>query len=97
MADFRLEVLYLAPSDPVRTPIAQVARGFLAALRKAEGIGVRPLLTPDCPDGAVIKADPMNEASQRYAAGWLHRQLEGYEGTAGDVLEYLRMIQTFAD
>jgi hypothetical protein len=55
------------------------------------------VLTPDCPDGAVIKADPMNEASQRYAAGWLHRQLEGYEGTAGDVLEYLRMIQTFAD
>jgi hypothetical protein len=55
------------------------------------------VLTPDRPDGFVLRANPTLDASQRYAAAWLHKQLEGYEGTAGDVLEYLRLIQTFAD
>ena len=55
------------------------------------------VLTPDRPDGFVLRASPTVEAIQRYAAAWLHKALEGHEGTAGDVLEYLRMIQTFAD
>jgi hypothetical protein len=44
-----------------------------------------------------MRANPTLDASQRYAAGWLHKVREGYEGTAGDLVEYLRLIQTFAD
>jgi len=55
------------------------------------------VLTPDRPDGFVFRANPTLDASQRYAAARLHKALEGYEGTAGDVADYLRVIQTFAD
>jgi hypothetical protein len=36
------------------------------------------------------------ETQERFAAR-LQRTLDGYEGTAGDVADYLRAIQTFAD
>jgi hypothetical protein len=55
------------------------------------------MLTPTWPDGTTVKADATNEESQRYMAAWLHKALEGYEGTAGDIADYLRVIQTFAD
>ena len=42
-------------------------------------------------------ADPRDERSQQYAAARLQRELDGYQGTAGDVADYLRAIQTFAD
>ena len=52
-------------------------------------------------DGAAgvfdLNVDTCDEGSQRYAAARLQRELDGYQGTAGDVAEYLRAIQTFAD
>jgi len=42
-------------------------------------------------------ADVRDEYSQLLAAARLQRELDGYEGTNGDVAEYLRAIQTFAD
>jgi len=52
-------------------------------------------------DGAAglfdFNADPRDERSQQYAAARLQRELDGYQGTAGDVADYLRAIQTFAD
>lgn len=66
MADSLLEVLYLAPSDPSRTPIAHVALGFQAALRKAEGIAVRPLLGLDCSE---------NLHGQPHGVAWVRRMI----------------------
>jgi len=51
-------------------------------------------------DGAAglfdFNADTRDERSQQCAAR-LQRELDGYQGTAGDVADYLRAIQTFAD
>ena len=44
-----------------------------------------------------LNADTRDEGSQRYAAARLQRELDGYQGAAGDVADYLRVIQTFAD
>jgi hypothetical protein len=52
-------------------------------------------------DGAAglfdFNADARDQRSQQYAAARLQRELDGYQGTAGDVADYLRAIQTFAD
>ena len=52
-------------------------------------------------DGALgildLEVDTRDEQSQRSAAARLQRELDGYEGTAGDVGDYLRAIQAFAD
>ena len=52
-------------------------------------------------DGAAgildLNVDTRDERSQQYAAARLQRELDGYQGTAGDVADYLRAIQTFAD
>jgi len=42
-------------------------------------------------------ADPGDEGCQRSAAGELQWHLEGYRGTEGDVADYLRAIEAFAD
>ena len=42
-------------------------------------------------------ADTRDERSQQDAAARLQRELDGYQGTAGDVAEYMRAIQNFAD
>jgi len=42
-------------------------------------------------------ADTRDERSQQDAAARLQRELDGYQGTAGDVADYLRAIQNFAD
>jgi hypothetical protein len=44
-----------------------------------------------------LEVDTRDERSQRHAAARLQRELDGYQGTAGDVADYLRAIQTFAD
>jgi hypothetical protein len=44
-----------------------------------------------------FSADTRDVRSQRYAPARLQRELNGYQGTAGDVADYLRAIQTFAD
>jgi len=52
-------------------------------------------------DGAAgvfdLNVDTRDEGSQRSAAARLQRELDGYQGTAGDVADYLRAIQNFAD
>ena len=52
-------------------------------------------------DGAAglfdFNADTRDERSQRYGAARLQRELDGYQGTVGDVADYLRAIQHFAD
>jgi len=52
-------------------------------------------------DGAAglfeFTAGTRDHPSQEHAAARLQRELDGYQGTAGDVADYLRAIQTFAD
>ena len=52
-------------------------------------------------DGAAgvfdLNVDTRDEQSQRYAAARIQWELDGYPGTAGDVADYLRAIQNFAD
>ena len=52
-------------------------------------------------DGAAgvfdLNVDTRDEQSQRYAAARIQRELDGYPGTAGDVADYQRAIQNFAD
>jgi len=52
-------------------------------------------------DGAAgvfdLNVDTRDEQSQRHAAARLQRELDGYQGTAGDVADYLRAIQNFAE
>jgi hypothetical protein len=52
-------------------------------------------------DGAAgvfdLNVDTRDEGSQRHAAARIQRELDGYQGTAGDVADYLRAIQNFAD
>jgi len=38
-----------------------------------------------------------DKRGQELAAFRLHRELEGYVGTIGDVADYLRAVQAFAD
>ena len=74
-------------------------RGRYATVSRKDGsrtINIT-VLTPDRPDGKTAKANAANEDGQRCIAAWLHRELEGYEGAAGDVADYLRVIQTLAD
>ena len=47
--------------------------------------------------GETSKADATNEDSQRYAAALLQKRLDGYQGTCGDIADYLRVIQALAD
>ena len=44
-----------------------------------------------------FNADTRDGRSQQYAAARLQRELDGYHGTAGDVADYLRAIQNFAE
>ncbi|MBM4020174.1 MAG: hypothetical protein FJ288_17955 [Planctomycetes bacterium] len=52
-------------------------------------------------DGAAgvfdLNVDTRDERSQQYAAARLQRELDGYQGTTGDVADYLRAIQNFAE
>jgi hypothetical protein len=81
-----------------RIEIEGRAGHYATVSRKGDGRTIDiEVLTPDRPDGFIFRANPTIDASQRLAAAWLHKALEGYEGTAGDILEYLRLIQTFAD
>ena len=52
-------------------------------------------------DGAAglfdFNADTRDERSQQYAAARLQQELDGHQGTAGEVADYLRAIQTFVD
>jgi len=78
-------------------------RGRYATVSRREGARVIEItvLTPDRPGplggGETFNADPTNEDSQRYTAALLQKRLDGYQGTAGDVADYLRVIQAFAD
>jgi len=78
-------------------------RGRYATVSRREGARVIEIvvLTPDRPGplggGETFNADATNEDSQRYAAALLQKRLDGYQGTAGDVADYLRVIQNFAD
>ena len=55
------------------------------------------MLTPDQPDGVTIHADARDAESIRYAAAWVQKRLDGHQGTAGDVADYLRVIQMLED
>ena len=55
------------------------------------------MLTPDEPDGVTIHADARDAGSIRYAAAWVQKRLDGHQGTAGDIEDYVRVVQTFAD
>ena len=44
-----------------------------------------------------LNVDTRDERSQQHAAARLQQDLDGYQGTAGDVADYLRAIQHFAD
>ena len=73
--------------------------GHTAVLRGAEGRGV--LSGQICADlartGTTRTCDPGDpEAIRKFARG-LHRSLEGFEGTCGDVAEYEVILQHFAD
>jgi len=78
-------------------------RGRYATVSRREGARVIEItvLAPDRPgplgDGETFQADATNEDSQRYAAALLQKRLDGYQGTAGDVADYLRVIQALAD
>ncbi|MBM4019980.1 MAG: hypothetical protein FJ288_16935 [Planctomycetes bacterium] len=78
-------------------------RGRYATVSRREGARVIEItvLVPDRPgplgDGETFNADATNEDSQRYAAALLQKRLDGCEGTSGDIADYLRVIQAFAD
>jgi len=59
------------------------------------------ILTPRCPNGTTLEvtagSDADGENARRRFARNLHRILEGCEGTHGDVEEYRREIERFAD
>jgi len=67
--------------------------GHTATIRKADGLICADLgrtgTTRTCDAG-----DP--EALRKFARG-LHRSLEGYDGTCGDVAAYEVILQHFAD
>jgi len=78
-------------------------RGRYATVSRREGARVIEIavLTPGrhgpVGDGETLSADAANEDSQRYAAALLQKRLDGYEGTSGDIADYLRVIQALAD
>jgi hypothetical protein len=77
--------------------------GHYATISRKRGTRVIEIvvLTPDRPGpmgaGETFNADATNEDGRQYAAALLQKRLDGYQGTAGDVADYLRAIQNFAD
>jgi hypothetical protein len=77
--------------------------GHYATISRKRGARVIEIavLTPGQPGrtggGETFNADATNEDSQRYAAALLQKRLDGYQGAAGDIADFLRVIQTFAD
>ena len=59
------------------------------------------ILTPRCPEGTAMqvaaRGDETGEKVRRAFAGYLHRMLEGHDGTQGDIEEYYRELERFAD
>ena len=59
------------------------------------------VLTPRCPQGTLLtvtaRGDEAGEKVRRAFADYLHRMLEGREGTRGDVEDYCRELERFAD
>ena len=59
------------------------------------------VLVPERPDGMTLevaaRGDETGEKVRRAFAGYLHRQLEEYEGTNCDVEVYCRELERFAD
>jgi hypothetical protein len=48
-------------------------------------------------EGFQLLGDARNAEYNRTVAGLLQATLDGYRGTNGDVADYLRVIETFAD
>ena len=73
--------------------------GYYATISRKRGMRsiAITMLTPDQPDGVTAAVDPADGAGQLAHANRLQKELDGYEGTIGDRIEYLRAIQTFAD
>jgi hypothetical protein len=59
------------------------------------------VLVPERPEGmkmeVAARGDETGEKIRRAFAGYLHRQLEEYEGTNCDIEGYAREIERFAD
>ena len=59
------------------------------------------VLVPERPDGmkmnVAARGDEAGEKVRRAFAGYLHRQLEEYEGTNCDIEVYTRELERFAD
>ena len=59
------------------------------------------VLVPERPEGmkmdVAARGDETGEKVRRAFAGYLHRQLEEYEGTNCDIEVYCREIERFAD
>jgi hypothetical protein len=59
------------------------------------------VLTPERPEGAAMqvaaRSDEAGEKVRRAFAGYLHRMLEGHDGTNSDIEDYYREIERFAD
>lgn len=59
------------------------------------------ILTPERPEGlpmqVAARGDETGEKVRRAFAGYLHRMLEGYDGTNSDVEGYYREVERFAD
>ena len=59
------------------------------------------VLVPERPDGmkmdVAARGDETGEKVRRAFAGYLHRQLEEYEGTNCDIEGYARELERFAD
>ena len=78
-------------------------RGRFATITRQRGnqnIEVTVLI-PERPDGMTLevaaRGDETGEKVRRAFAGYLHRQLEEYEGTNCDIEVYAREIERFAD
>jgi len=78
-------------------------RGRFATITRQRGnqnIEVTVLI-PERPDGMTLevaaRGDETGEKVRRAFAGYLHRQLEEYEGTNCDIEGYAREIERFAD
>ena len=77
--------------------------GRYATIRRQRGsqdIDVT-ILTPDRPEGlpmqVAARGDETGEKVRRAFAGYLHRMLEGHDGTNSMVHEYFRELERFAD
>jgi len=59
------------------------------------------VLTPRCPAGPTMdiaaRGDEVGEKVRPAFAGYLHRVLEGHEGTNGDIETYRVELERFAD